>query len=286
MVLESLRVRTIAGSLHLAVSVLIASCAGALIFLGWYPGVLSVAQGVNQLVLIMISVDVVIGPLVTFLVYVPGKRGLAFDLAIIAMLQTLALLYGMRAIHDGRPAYVVYNIDRFDVIAVKEISPISLSRAGPKWAPQWLGARWVAARLPADANATSDVLFDGYDLPQLPEYFVPLEDVRATMIEHLHPLDELRKINERDPAFWSDLFAELGRSESELGYLPMKGNASDGAVLLDRVSGEVLGVRMLTPSFAPARKQGRARPIEVAPGAPEDIQPATSPMALQTAPVG
>ena len=45
-----------------------AAAAMAVIFLLWYPGALAGAQGVSRLVLIMIGVDVVIGPLITLIV--------------------------------------------------------------------------------------------------------------------------------------------------------------------------------------------------------------------------
>lgn len=240
--------------IHLGISASVAMLAMAVIFGLWYPGALAGAQGVSRLVLILIAVDVVIGPLITLIVYVPGKKSLRFDLAVIAAMQTTALLYGLQAIHGGRPAYVVFNVDRFDVVAVKDVVPDSLQRAPDglglnRWRP-----RWVAARLPADPEARTDLMFSaaggGADLPQLPEYFVPPEAERAAMLRRLRPLRELRALNELDDAAWQTLLDDFGRSESALGYLPMVANAQDGAVILDAQTGEVLGLRLLTPSFS------------------------------------
>lgn len=240
-------------AIHLGLSATVALLATALIFLLWYPGALADMQGVSRLVLIMIAVDVVIGPLITLIVYAPGKKSLSFDLMVIAAMQTVALLYGLRAIEDGRPAYVVFNVDRFDVIAVKEVVPDSLARAPEPFRISHFSPKFVAARMPADAAKRNEIMFSsvqgGADLPQLPEYFVKLEDEQTQMLKRLRPLDELRKLNELDDAAWGALLAEVGKSESELGYLPVVANAKDGAAILDAKTGALLGLRLLTPRF-------------------------------------
>lgn len=248
-----------AGALHLSLSALVALFAMAVIFFVWYPGELAQAQGVSFLVLIMIGVDVVIGPLLTTLLYKPGKWGLRFDLFVIAMLQTVALLYGMKAIYGGRPAYVVFNVDRFDVVPVQDVSADSLARATPEFKTSMLHPRWAAARMPTDPQTRSDLLFSslsgGADLPQLPEYFVSLEDERESLLRELHPIEELRKINAMDDAAWKAAWEGFDKPEADLGYLPMRGNARDGAVILNARTGEILGIRMLTPNFKSLRKK-------------------------------
>lgn len=243
---------------HLSVSAAVALLALGLIFFTWYPEELASSQGVSRLVLLLIGVDVVIGPLITMIVFDPAKKHLWFDLMTIAALQTAALLYGLGAIHSGRPVYVVFNIDRFDVVAANEVVPASLERAAPEFGTSWFGPRWVAARLPTDLDIRNDILFSavagGADLPQMPEFFVPLGEERLQMLKRLHPLEELRSLNEMDDAEWQALISSFNRPESELGYLPMRANASDGAVILDAKTGEVLGIRLLTPQFeAPSR---------------------------------
>lgn len=250
-----LRPRLKAGGIHLGISMLIALIAMGLIFGVWYPAPLGPAQGVNHLVLIMIGVDVVIGPLITTVVYDPQKKWLRLDLAVIAALQTCALLYGLQAIYGGRPAYVVFNVDRFDVVAVQDVDAPSAAKADAAFRPSPWGPKTLGARAPMDREARNKLLFSsvmgGADLPQLPEYFVPLQDMRGDMIRRLHPLDELRKLNAFDDAAWKAFVDSFGKPESELGYLPMAANARDGAVILDAKTGEIRGIRLLAPAFGP-----------------------------------
>lgn len=263
----SIALRLKAGGVHLGISTLVALIAMALIFLIWYPGNLAVAQGVDWLVLILIGVDVVLGPLMTTLVFNPGKgwKLLKMDLAIIGTLQLCALLYGMHTIFGGRPAYVVYNVDRFDVVAAVELNAesLALARERGQVGPSWWGPRTVAARLPSRrSDARSAILFSamagGADLPQLPEYFVPYVDEKAAVLKHLRPMEDLRKVNNLDAVKWKELIDSFGRPEAELGYLPMRANARDGSVVVNAKTAEVLGIRLLQPRWESPAKRGIA----------------------------
>lgn len=249
----TLRHHLIAGAIHLAVSATIALVAMFVIFVLWYPGALAQMQGVSQLVLILIGVDVVLGPLITTIIYSPGKKGLRFDLAVISSVQTIALLFGLKAIYGGAPAYLVFNIDRFDVVANSEISKDRLAEAPPDLQPSLWGPVYVGARLPSDPEKRTQILMSavsgGADLPQLPQFFVPLEEEHSYMITRLRPLKELKALNDLDDSAWAELLESLGEPEAGLGYLPVRANSLDGAMIVDRASGETVSLRALTPRF-------------------------------------
>lgn len=243
-----------AGLTHLGISSAVALISLAVVFLAWYPGVMAQAQGVSRLLLILIGVDLVLGPVITTIIWNPAKGNwLRFDLAVIATMQTLAFLYGMQAIYGGRPAYLVFNMDRFDLVARQEVDGASLARAMPEHRISFWGPKTVSARLPEDPKENQALLLDsvagGPDLPQLPHLFLPPGAETPTMLAMLRPLRELRVINELTEAEWSVFLEEWGKSESELGYLPMKANAVDGAVILNAETGAILGIRLLTPNF-------------------------------------
>lgn len=247
-------VRFKAGAVHLAISGLIALLAIGLIFGIWYPGATAYAQGVDKLVLVMIAVDVALGPLITTIIYNPSKRAwLRFDLAVVALLQISALVYALYSIHGGRPAYMVFHGARFDLVPIAEVDLQSAHRAPEAMRPSFWGPKTVAALQPEDPKIRSDILFQalegGADLPQLPEYFVPLAHQRDTLVGRLRPLSELRELNELDEAAWRELVGEFGGDESVIGYLPVVGNARDGAVIINRDRGEILGLRLLNPAI-------------------------------------
>lgn len=267
-----IRDRVRAGAIHLSISATVAILSVGMTFWLWYPGEMAQAQGVSRLVLILIAVDVVIGPLITTLVYVRGKWGLHFDLTVIAAMQTAALLFGLQAIYGGRPVYVVFNVDRFDVVAAGEVVPESLALADPRYSMPRFGFMWTAAVLPEDPDKRSDMLFGslggGPDLPQMPEYFVPIEDQREAMVARMHPLEELQKLNQLDSAAWSEMLSGFDYAPDRLGYLPMRANEKDGAVIMEKLTGEILGIRLLMPSFGAPEKGRDKRGGTRAPASP------------------
>lgn len=87
-----------------------------LIFLVWYPEPLGKALGVTHISILLLSIDVILGPVLGFIVFKEGKKTLKMDLLIIIALQLSALSYGLYNIYQGRPAWLVFQNDYFDLI--------------------------------------------------------------------------------------------------------------------------------------------------------------------------
>ena len=49
------------------------------------------------------------------------KKSLKMDLAVIIIIQLSALFYGIYSIFEGRPAWLAYNVDRFELVRNNEI---------------------------------------------------------------------------------------------------------------------------------------------------------------------
>ncbi|MEZ5729990.1 MAG: hypothetical protein R3E48_19625 [Burkholderiaceae bacterium] len=149
-----------AGGVHLLISATVVAVVVVLAWRVWYPGYLSIAAGMLTMIGILAAVDIVLGPVCTFIVYRPGKQSLRFDLAVIAGVQLLALAYGVHAIYVARPAYIVFAIDRFEVVSAAELEPRQLKLASPEFRglPR-TGPRLVAARLPGDREERNALLF-------------------------------------------------------------------------------------------------------------------------------
>ena len=75
---------------HLAISLLIALIAIAIVFFVWYPAPLAQAVGVTSIFLMLLAIDVIVGPLFTLLVYKQGKKTLKSDLTVIIQLSAFS----------------------------------------------------------------------------------------------------------------------------------------------------------------------------------------------------
>src|SRR5690554_961195 len=78
--------RIAAFSVHLIISVIVALVVIGLVFFVWYPVPLHTAVGVTGIFLLLLMIDVCLGPLLTTVIYKKGKTTLRIDLAVIATL--------------------------------------------------------------------------------------------------------------------------------------------------------------------------------------------------------
>lgn len=233
--------------IHLGVSSFLGLAALALVFLVWYPAPLQRAVGVTTIFFIVIGVDVTIGPMLTLIVFKPKKKALRFDLATIVILQLVAFGYGMSTVAVGRPVWLVFNVDRFDLVRAYEIDGRHTDSTPPEYQNlPWFGPRWVAARVPADLqkrNAlTFEAVFAGVDLPQRPDLYQPLATEADAIRQKAHPLDQLLRYNS-----YASVQAVRAKWPDADAWLPMMSSARAVTVLLRKPSAEVVAIVDLSP---------------------------------------
>ena len=173
-----------AAAIHLSISVCVGPAAAALIFGVWYPPPYSHAVGADQLILLLLGVDVVLGPLLTLVVFKSGKKSLRFDLTVIALLQVCAFLYGMSVVVRARPAFIVGRVDRFVIVSANDLDDEDFAKASdPQFrSAPWTGPKVIGAAVPTDTQLRNDVLFSsagGKDLEKFPQYYTDYDAVAA-----------------------------------------------------------------------------------------------------------
>lgn len=90
--------------IHFLISLMIFVVLVALVFTYWFPGILADADSSwEQMLLVIAGVDLVLGPMLTLIVFNPQKKSLKFDLATIACVQIAVLAYGVFTMHNTRP---------------------------------------------------------------------------------------------------------------------------------------------------------------------------------------
>lgn len=238
--------------IHLICSAMLASLIVALVYWVWYPGHLATATGVTEIFLIVLAVDVTLGPLLTLVVYNPKKTDLRRDLTVIVLLQLSALFYGLYTVGIARPVYMVFAVDRFELVYANDLTKEKLAEAPAQYQsiPLW-GQQWMVAQFPENEDEKSDILFSaavgGDDLAQLPRYYHPYHEAKDLIINNLRPLARLKELNANDQAAYSKSMNEyIGRAD-KLAYLPLQGRSSDLAVLIDKQTAEVVQIVNLQP---------------------------------------
>jgi hypothetical protein len=231
----------------LGISTLIALGAVALVYLVWYPAPLHNAVGVTGIFLLIITVDIFIGPVLSFVVYKPGKKTLKMDLAIIALLQIGALGYGLHTVEEGRPVWLVFSADRFDLVRALDLDTRYADTVKPEYrSPSLTGPRWVAALPPEDDDARSTItleaVFAGLDLQHRPYLYHPLTDATETMRARALPLSKLYELNPPER-----VRTILERWPDADAWLPLSAPTESMVVLINRQTAKVVAVADLAP---------------------------------------
>ena len=106
--------------IHFGISLLIFIGLVAMVLFVWYPGILKEVDESWQQALIMIAgVDLVLGPLLTLIVFNPAKKSLKMDLSVIAVAQIAALVAGTYTVHQARPVALIIS---FPPVGFKVVS--------------------------------------------------------------------------------------------------------------------------------------------------------------------
>ena len=115
-----------AAFIHLGVSSMIIGLFLWLVFFRWYPQPYDRLLGVWDALIIVLLVDIVLGPLLTLVVFNIAKpfKELRRDLAVIIFIQLLALGWGVHITYSMRPVINLFAINQFYLLSYKEYSTI------------------------------------------------------------------------------------------------------------------------------------------------------------------
>ena len=232
---------------HLAISLLIALLVIGLVFFVWYPSPLATAVGVTQVFLMMLAIDVIVGPFLGLLVYKQDKKSLKFDLSVVIGIQVAALCYGLFSIEQGRPVWLAYNVDSFELVRKNEIINDHIDQALPPYQNvPWFKPQYVAVQFATDIKIRNDDLFTeilgGISLAQKPEHYVDFVQAKSQLQQRAKNLKELNHYNNAQ-----QVDRILSKYPQATGFVPLKANAVDMTVLINKEKGEVVKIVDLRP---------------------------------------
>ena len=232
---------------HLSLSFLIALLVIGLVFFVWYPSPLATAVGVTHIFLMLLAIDVIIGPMLGFIVYKEGKKTLKMDLGVIVLLQLCALGFGIYSIAEGRPVWLAYNVDRFELVRNNDIVEEKIAQALPQYQhPSWGKPQYVATEFAKDTQQRNDEMFaevfSGISIAQRPERYVELTQAKNQIQQRALPLEELKQYNSK-----ADVEKTLAKYPKANAWLPLKANAEDMVVLVNKESASIIKIVDLRP---------------------------------------
>lgn len=229
--------KCIAAIKHGMVTLVVAITTYVLVFHVWYPDIFSQLMPGAKLFLLMLAVEVVLGPCMSLVVFNPAKsrRELIVDYTLICAIQLSALVYGVFTVVDSRPVYIVFVKDRLEIVSAVEIGKADLLEASIdefKKIPWW-GPRFICTRSVSDTEEKKRLLFEeipvGKDVQHLPRFY--RECKAGEIAENGFKLAKLESIFLSKGA--SDLKEDLTKLDGDKVWLPIIGKTGVWVALLD-----------------------------------------------------
>jgi hypothetical protein len=243
-----------AAGLHFILSLVVAVFAAALVFWLWYPGAYRNISGGRDLFFLVVVVDVVLGPLLTFAVFDRSKGWphLRRDLAVIVALQLAALAYGLYTVYLARPVALVFEKDRFRVISAVEVYLPELPEAPEAFRKLPLTGPWtLSLRETQPGDERKDAMFkavvEGVDTSQRPKFWVPYDMGRAQAATRARPVGDLLKAHPTHSQTITAALQAQGLSPEQARFLPVRARGEWVALL--NPEGTVLGFWPLSGYF-------------------------------------
>jgi hypothetical protein len=237
-----------------------------LILFHWYPGLWFALDGGWQGVRIMVGVDLVLGPVLTFLLFNPAKSRIAIgiDFGFIAAVQTAALVWGIYAVHGQRPLAIAYCAGTFYSL---DASSRAFRQRGPG-VLDGFGRRpvMVYVELPPTQKEKMDLAMEFFSTGQAeyehPELYRPLkpnlDKVFAQQVDiqalSRHAPGSLERLRRRHPEV----------SPAELRYVDFEGRYQQ-AILVFKADGTLIDYLPPLPlqkaAARPAKNRAEPKPV-------------------------
>ncbi len=237
---------------HLLCSAVALTLVLGALYLGWYhwPG-WHLTEALH-VVVVMVGVDVVVGPLITLIIANARKprRELARDIAIIVAVQLVALGYGATTLWHGRPLYYAFSVNCLQVVQAADIDPEAARAAREKklpLAPHWYSLpRWIWAPFPKD-SAEADKIFQklmqgGYDIIGYPQYYKTWQEGAPEVRTQLRKVSDIQFFSAKQKPLLEKRMQTAGFPTDQANGIALTGRGSSLLAVMDPKTLKLLAI--------------------------------------------
>ncbi len=248
--LTSWKLRLHASAIHLSISLGVAVLAALLVFGWWYPYPYREMSGGRELFTLLVAVDVVLGPLITLVIFNASKtrRHLMMDFSVIGLLQVAALSYGLWTVFAARPVHLVFEYHRMTLVHAVDLEPEMLAKAPPGLQQlPWTGPTLLSLRPLGASEAIESILQATGGIPQAAQanLWQPYEAARDQILQESRPAAQLYQRFPDQRAAIDQAVAATGQGIEQLRYLPLLARKTAWTVLIDAQSIQPVGFLLL-----------------------------------------
>lgn len=223
---------------------LLSAVAVSLIFLAvvliWFPSPFLGLTNFKDIATIIISVDLILGPLLTFVAFNPKKKSLKKDLAFILSIQIIALSYGIYTLFLTHPVYIAYHGNAFSMVTAKQASPekakykqLKVSKLSKPTLVYMETNKEIRDKLFAET------MNEGRDIEAHAEYYKPYENHIDTILEN--SLDTVKLFGkENQTPSTKHFLKQYDTRKDKYAYLPLIGTSRNAIIVLDKKTADVV----------------------------------------------
>ena len=247
-----MRFRLQAFSLHLLSSASVLTLILGSLYFGWYRWPGWQLTDVTTVVLVMVCVDVVLGPTLTLIVANKSKarRVLTRDIGIIVAVQLCALIYGSVSLWNGRPLYYAFSVNVLQLVQAYDIDAKEAEtgrRQNPALAPHWYSLpRWIWAPLPQNAEETRKIIVSsvtgGDDVISMPRYFKSWEDGLPSLRNQLKKVDDVVYFGKSEKKKLKERMKAAGLPDDDMNTMALTGRGHPLLAEFDPVTLKIRGI--------------------------------------------
>lgn len=227
-----------AGFIHLLLSLFVVGSVAAYVIYFWYPIALLPMAKADQLLMMVGGIDLIVGPLLTLIVYKQGKKTLKMDLTVIGLIQAGFLSMGLYTLFESRPVYLVATERMFNLVFASDILPEDLAKADAKYQQLSLTKpKLVGAVLPKDPKEVSRIILSalagGSDLQHMPQYYVDYAQITNQILTNSMPITQAPKVSAEHLATLQKAAVSHGYKPEDVRFMHLGSSRGFAVILLD-----------------------------------------------------
>jgi hypothetical protein len=247
-----MKFRLKAFSLHLLGSATALTLILGTLYIGWYRWPGWYLADATQVVTVLIVVDLVIGPLMTFVIASNSKANhvLARDIGIIVAVQVCALIYGATSLWNGRPLYYAFSENLLQMVQAYDIDSqeSELGRQqNADLAPHWYSVpRWIWAPLPPSPEEAKKIIIGAItgadDVISMPKYFKPWEQGLPSLRGQLKKVDDVNYFSRGEKKRLKERMKAAGLATDQMNTMPFTGRGKPLLAVFDLANLKIIGI--------------------------------------------
>ncbi|HTU67832.1 MAG TPA: TfpX/TfpZ family type IV pilin accessory protein [Steroidobacteraceae bacterium] len=235
------RDKLLAFGVHFIATAVLAAIAAALIFLVWYPHPFELMVRGLELFTLVVGCDLALGPLLSFVVFNRSKtwRALAIDYTVIGIVQIAGMVYGVYTVAESRPVYVAFTVDRYEVVAARDLKETELAAAAPAYRSIPLGGpRYVGVRVP-EKERDQELMDELAGNPPFarPKWYVDVASLLPDILERAKTIEELEHKHPDAKAGTEEALADVKVPRDRLRWVPISTRAGFWTAFIDTADG-------------------------------------------------